>query len=710
MTESDLGTETEKLLAELEMIGQDFSDPPPPPPAPSDELLDSFDLPPAPDQSDMFESVVTFSKGSPNKLEDLPPPPPSDVLSNPPPKPPHKGVTVNVKSSKVSPPRVASKTEKARAIGRASAQGGMATSGQDTEGFISVSALKRQFERGPNKLTGTTITPVATLLGPPIPERSAYPSQPIKSPNKPPPPAVIPPPKPIPPPVSETASSLDDLLSDLNQVATGSDLQGPLPADAGTSHRCKAEGPGLTGTLRTREKTWFQISGTDLIPSDVTVNVIGPSGPNSTDISQSGDRIRVEFTPKVAGEYTIEIKVAGQHIPKSPYYNQVDFAEFTDKCTADGMGLISGNTGETCNFVIRCGPEAVVARLRVHILGPSKAEPIEMIEEDKIIYVSYHPTSPGQYKVKIIWAEAHIAGSPFLVNIGGETKNDVSKLKLEGDGLKGGNTNEPLRIQVIPISGAGAGPLSIKIAGPTKPRIVAEEAEDSSITVTYTCRDAGHYDIHLRWGDCDIPGFPMGVEVLGESRVSDGTLCTTTGDGIVQGEVNVPAEFEVHIDEDAGPGPLSVSVLGPYPAGPIVITPSDGVMKVKYLPVAPGDYTIQATWGGQHISGSPFIAHVIGIAIRDTKKVTAVGFEKEVKVNQLTSYKILAGEGAGPGPLRARLSGRTKAEMSLMKNEDGTMSVSFVATEKGNYILELLWGDEDEPGHIYGSPFSIDVV
>ena len=79
-------------------------------------------------------------------------------------------------------------------------------------------------------------------------------------------------------------------------------------------------------------------------------------------------------------------------------------------------------------------------------------------------------------------------GSPFVVNIGGETKNDVSKLKIEGEGLKGGNTNEPLRIQVIPQTGAGAGPLSIKISGPTKPSIVAEEAEDSSITVTYTCR------------------------------------------------------------------------------------------------------------------------------------------------------------------------------------------------------------------------------
>ena len=48
--------------------------------------------------------------------------------------------------------------------------------------------------------------------------------------------------------------------------------------------------------------------------------------------------------------------------------------------------------------------------------------------------------------------------------------------------------------------------------------------------------------------------------------------------------------------------------------------------------------------------------------------------------------------------------------MSLMKNEDGSMSVSFVATEKGEYILELLWGDDENPGHIDDSPFTIEVV
>ena len=67
---TELASETEQLLAELEKIGQDFSDIPPPPPLPpSDDLLDSpTDLPPAPDPSDMFESVVTFSKGKQKQI------------------------------------------------------------------------------------------------------------------------------------------------------------------------------------------------------------------------------------------------------------------------------------------------------------------------------------------------------------------------------------------------------------------------------------------------------------------------------------------------------------------------------------------------------------------------------------------------------------------------------------------------------------------
>ena len=63
------------------------------------------------------------------------------------------------------------------------------------------------------------------------------------------------------------------------------------------------------------------------------------------------------------------------------------------------------------------------------------------------------------------------------------------------------------------------------------------------INIVY--RDPGQYDIHLRWGEEDIPNFPLGVKIVGEGRVSDGSFCVAKGEGIAQGEVNVPAEFEV---------------------------------------------------------------------------------------------------------------------------------------------------------------------
>ncbi|WP_411023851.1 filamin/ABP280 repeat domain-containing protein, partial [Salmonella sp. s51228] len=91
------------------------------------------------------------------------------------------------------------------------------------------------------------------------------------------------------------------------------------------------------------------------------------------------------------------------------------------------------------------------------------------------------------------------------------------KVRITGDGLKGGNTNEPLKFYVIPEIGAGPGPLSVKISGPSKPNIVAEEAADSSITVTYTCYDPGDYEIFLRWGQEDILGCPLTSKVAGEA-------------------------------------------------------------------------------------------------------------------------------------------------------------------------------------------------
>lgn len=53
------------------------------------------------------------------------------------------------------------------------------------------------------------------------------------------------------------------------------------------------------------------------------------------------------------------------------------------------------------------------------IEGPSKADIECHDNEDGSCKVTYKPTEPGTYLINIKFAEKHVPGSPFTVNVGG---------------------------------------------------------------------------------------------------------------------------------------------------------------------------------------------------------------------------------------------------------------------------------------------------
>lgn len=477
-----------------------------------------------------------------------------------------------------------------------------------------------------------------------------------------------------------------------------------------------AFGPGLE-TLEVNCYGDFQVSCThDMTIDDLEVTVKGPTGSKPVEITEHGNgQFSCSYLPTAAGDHLISIKVEDKPIPGSPFTAHIKFAAYTDKCSAEGPGLASGTTTEPCHFKIRSKDEAGYARMRIHVVGPSKAEPIEMVEdmEEKCINVTYHPSAAGDYTIRVLWGEANVHGSPFTVPVTGDTVNDPSKVIVTGEGLKGGEVDQPLKFFVEGEAGAGPGPLGIRMVGPSKPTITADDSSEEGVELTVLCRDPGEYQLVLKWGTDEVPTSPYTVKVTGEGRKVRPELCTATGDGISTGKVGDPVTFTVNIPDEAGPGTMGVSVAGPHPPKPIeIINNQDGSMVVTYHPIAPGNYTIEVTWAEEHISGSPFTAVVSGDAVRNPKQVFAEGeiIGQFMKCNQLGTITVIPKEGAGAGPLRAKLEGPTKADLQLMANADGTMLVSFIPKESGHYSLHLLWGEgEEECNEINGSPFLVKV-
>lgn len=62
-------------------------------------------------------------------------------------------------------------------------------------------------------------------------------------------------------------------------------------------------------------------------------------------------------------------------------------------------------------------------------------------------------------------------------------------------------------------------------------------------------------------------------------------------------------------------------------------------------------------------------------------------------------------KGAGTGGLGLTVEGPTEAKIECSDNGDGTCSVSYLPTEPGEYLVNILF----EEVHIPGSPFKADI-
>ena len=513
--------------------------------------------------------------------------------------------------------------------------------------------------------------------------------------------------KPQPPP--QAPAKVDVQISKSVEITVKQTQEQSPPAPVATV----AFGPGLE-SFEVNSPGTFQVSCPhDTREHDLEFQVKGPTGSKPVKIEDLGNgQFSASYLPSMAGEYTVSLKVKGEPVPGSPFTVNVQYASFTDQCIATGPGLVSAVTGVPATFKVQFKEDALAARLNVQVLGASKAEPIEVeeIPDENAFNVFYHPRAPGDYSVRVLWGDAHVKGSPFSVPITGDNINDVKRVHVHGPGLSGGEVNESLKFYVTPGVAAGPGPLKMQMGGPSKPQMVVDDPIEEGFPCTYQVAFPGEYSLYIFWGEDEIPGSPFTFEITGEPPEVDAGKCVASGSGLSAGVVGELATFTVKVNDGAGPGPLAVQISGPHPPQPITLAnKEEGVMEVTYNPVAPGDYQVYVTWGEQPIPGSPFQVSITGQATRNAQLVVAEGdpLESGLRCNHPGFLTVRALEGAGPGPLRAKLEGPEKGEMTLTRNPDNSMLVSVTCHVAGEYKLGLSWGDDDED--IAGSPFTLNV-
>jgi len=292
----------------------------------------------------------------------------------------------------------------------------------------------------------------------------------------------------------------------------------------------------------------------------------------------------------------------------------------------------------------------------------------------------------------------------------------------KGKGVEGGYTRRPLPFTIHsrtagnqPVVGKWIRPMEVKVRGP-KGDVPCEVRDngDGTFFGKYVADVAGDYKVSIEVVPEAIDDAPRAhikgsVYELKVRESSDPKSSYAEGPGLVQAWDNKPNKFKVFVrDEDGKPvagEPVVVTVTPKDggPAAPVDIKDNgDGTYDVAYNADKPGDYTINATIGGEPIRDMPKDVRCYK-GIDPTKSVVeGPGVEKGFAGRDLPFVvKTLDKDGrpvpVGGADVVAKVLGPKGAvPCELKDNGDGTYSGSYRPEVPGDYRVMVLL-DQEKP-------------
>uniref|UniRef100_A0A8B9JFS9 Filamin B n=1 Tax=Astyanax mexicanus TaxID=7994 RepID=A0A8B9JFS9_ASTMX len=436
--------------------------------------------------------------------------------------------------------------------------------------------------------------------------------------------------------------------------------------------------------------------------------------PIEVKMRNKGDNVySCTYTPTSALKHTVAVTWGGVSVPNSPFRVNVGKGSHPHKVKVFGPGV--ERTGlkahEPTHFTVDCteageGDVSVGIKCDANIIS-DKEEDVDfdiIPNANDTITVKYIPPGAGRLTIKVLFTDQEIPVSPFRVKV--EPSHDASKVKADGPGLAraGVESGKPTHFTVH-TKGAGKAPLDVQFSGPTKGEPVQDfeiiDNYDYSYTVKYTPVQQGEMVINVTFGGDPISKSPFAVGVAAPLDLSKIQV-----NGLERVEVGQDQEFAVSTKGAGGQGKLEARITSPSGKSvPCAVEPQPGkgASLVKYIPKEEGVYTVEILYEGNPVPGSPF--PVDAMLPPDPSKVKAFGPGLKGGLVGNPAEFTIDTKGAGTGGLGLTVEGPTEAKIECSDNGDGTCSVSYLPTEPGEYLVNILFEDV----HVPGSPFHADI-
>uniref|UniRef100_A0A3Q3B3P4 Filamin B n=1 Tax=Kryptolebias marmoratus TaxID=37003 RepID=A0A3Q3B3P4_KRYMA len=448
----------------------------------------------------------------------------------------------------------------------------------------------------------------------------------------------------------------------------------------------------------------LDINESDL--SVLTASIKAPSGRDEPCLLKrmANNHIGISFIPREVGEHVVSILKNGRHVPNSPITIMVIQSEIGDagRVKAHGDGLVQGTTFNNASFVVDT-QEAGYGGLALSIEGPSKVDIQTEDLEDGTCEVTYCPTEPGNYIVSIRFAEDHIPGSPFTVQVTGEGRiRESITRRQKAASVAGVGSVCDLNLK---IPGIDMQDVAAEVTSPSGSRRPAELVAVGNDTyfVRFVPTETGVHSVSVRYRGVHVPGSPFQFTVgpLGEGGPDKVRAGGPGLEGALAGE---PAEFSIWTRE-AGAGGLSVAVEGPSRAEIAFDDRKDGSCGISYVAQEPGDYEISVKFNEQHIPDSPYLVPVVA-PINDARRLTVAGLQESgLKVNHPASFAVRLNGAQGKMEAKVHSPSGALEECVVTELDRDKYAVRFIPRENGVHTIDVKFNGS----HIPGSPFQVRV-
>lgn len=269
------------------------------------------------------------------------------------------------------------------------------------------------------------------------------------------------------------------------------------------------------------------------------------------------------------------------------------------------------------------------------------------------------------------------------------------KCKVEEASLKCGIVNKPVNF-IVDCSNAGRGRLEVIIEDANGENLEADGAQlkTNVFRINFLPVSVGAHRISVLFGECDVPNSPF------LCQISDPLACTASGPGL---DMNVPVvnkDMTFIVDTlKAGPGSLQATFSGDrQPSKFHLLSCADGVSTYQYLITIPGEYSIDITWAGHHIRGSPFQIIVPKPLPFRPDACTILEHPRDRAHVGSEIKTIVDASAAGYGELKAMLVS-PKSEHTCNVSEEGNKiyTVTAIPSIIGKHSIILQYGGEEIP-------------